>query len=141
MVTWLVSIGLAAPLFIFHDLSTESVLGKPVFHTCIEIWPHDRFRETYSIIVSLIQYLAPTIVISGLHARICNFLRRRIHDSPTSESQVRIVRFCKGWWWGVALDLCWGVGVGCGRTPLYKRDKMALNFPHFYGKVSHGRQK
>ncbi|XP_070210108.1 neuropeptide Y receptor type 2-like [Littorina saxatilis] len=89
VVIWLVSIGLAAPLFIFHELSSESVLGKQVFHTCIEVFPHDRFREIYSIFVTLVQYLTPTAVISCLHARICSFLRRRIHDSPTSESQYR----------------------------------------------------
>ncbi|XP_076461735.1 neuropeptide Y receptor type 2-like [Babylonia areolata] len=84
---WVVSIAMAAPLFIFHELSIEQVLGKPVFHTCIEIWPHDRFREVYSTFVSLVQYLTPTIVISALHARICSFLQSRIDESPASEAQ------------------------------------------------------
>ncbi|KAL8599631.1 hypothetical protein ACOMHN_053658 [Nucella lapillus] len=88
LLIWVVSIALAAPLFIFHELSTEQVLGRQLFHTCIEIWPHDRFREVYSTLVSLVQYLTPVIVISSLHSRICSFLQKRVQtDSPTTEAQ------------------------------------------------------
>nr|KAG5714348.1 hypothetical protein BaRGS_018565 [Batillaria attramentaria] len=89
IIIWCVSIGLAGPLFIFHELSTDVIYEKSVFHMCIEAWPSELFQRVYTTFVALIQYLTPTIVISVLHARICSFLRRRIHESPTSESQVR----------------------------------------------------
>ncbi|XP_013087079.2 neuropeptide Y receptor type 2-like [Biomphalaria glabrata] len=89
LIIWTLAILLSTPLFCFHKIDTQELFQHVFVQQCIDHWPDELFREVYTTVVMLIQYLTPTCFISCLHARICNFLRYRLEERPGSDTQIQ----------------------------------------------------
>jgi len=80
---WLMAVLLAAPLLIFSiTRAVEPFPGLRLYEVCVENPDLHVAKTVYSILSALIQYLAPIIIVSVAHARICNKLRSRMSSQP-----------------------------------------------------------
>ncbi|KAI9555230.1 NPFG-protein-coupled receptor [Daphnia sinensis] len=80
---WALSFFLAAPMFLFRSLDHHSLwpshygIGVESVDYCYENWPVAHGRALYSAATILLQYAAPILIVSVVHAKICRRLRLR----------------------------------------------------------------
>ena len=76
---WTVSFLLASPIFIFRSLDHHLLTGLPQESVdyCYENWPIPHGRALYSLGTIIVQYAAPILIVSIVHAKICRRLRLR----------------------------------------------------------------
>lgn len=81
---WLLSIGMASPLFIYktvHIYKLPEILhqyGYKVITFCVENWPVKEGRFYFSVFALCLQYLVPIIIVSAAYIRIYYKLKNRI---------------------------------------------------------------
>ncbi|XP_060563132.1 neuropeptide Y receptor type 1-like [Ruditapes philippinarum] len=95
---WLSSIILCVPMMMFHEVQEVYPEGINVqlYKICMEVWPFDWMRKSYTTCVLLIQYAAPLAIISVLHGKICQFLQVRIKNNPRTDLEMaRVLRDIK----------------------------------------------
>lgn len=95
---WLLSILFCIPMMVFHqvqEIIPESI-NVQLYTICMEVWTSSLIKKIYTTIVLVIQYIAPLVIISMLHGRICQFLRFRINGNPRTDREVeRVLRELK----------------------------------------------
>ncbi|XP_039760773.1 neuropeptide F receptor [Pararge aegeria] len=76
---WVTAFALASPLYTFRTLKTHRVgiLGFEFIHFCIEDWPYEKGRASYSVFSLIFQYLVPVLVVVIAHVQIHRRLRGR----------------------------------------------------------------
>lgn len=80
---WTLSFLLAAPNFLFRSLDHHALflahpgLGLESVDYCYENWPIPHGRALYSVGTIVVQYAAPILIVSVVHAKICRRLRLR----------------------------------------------------------------
>lgn len=87
IIIWVVSIGMSIPMLMFHTVITPRIFSQGIFQMCTEHWPSESSKRIYTVVVALVQYFAPLLVISTLHARICQFMHMRIGATATTEAE------------------------------------------------------
>ncbi|KAH3707659.1 neuropeptide Y receptor type 1-like [Dreissena polymorpha] len=95
---WMTSLVLCIPMLTYHEVRTvfPERMNFHLFNICMEVWPSDVLRKSYSTFVMIIQYAAPLIIITVLHSKICRFLKYRITENPQTEFEVdRMIREIK----------------------------------------------
>lgn len=87
---WGLSFLLASPIFLFRSLDHHALPGLPLESVdyCYENWPLVHGRALYSLVTILLQYAAPILVVSIVHAKICR--RLRLHHAM-------MLNVCKDW--------------------------------------------
>jgi len=83
---WLTSVLFCIPMFTFHEVQE---VYPELYNICLEVWPSDTLKKTYTTIVLVTQYVVPLVIISLLHGRICMFLKYRISENPITETEVK----------------------------------------------------
>ena len=79
---WIFSFLLALPIFLFRSLDHHLLWPHPSMSVasvdyCYENWPISHGRALYSACTIILQYAAPIIIVSVVHAKICRRLRLR----------------------------------------------------------------
>ena len=80
---WALSFLLAAPMFLFRSLDHHALwpshygIGVESVDYCYENWPVAHGRALYSAATIVVQYAAPILIVSVVHAKICRRLRLR----------------------------------------------------------------
>ena len=77
---WMASFFLATPIFMVRTLKNHLLpfnLTVEAVNFCFEEWPVEHGRAIFSIFTICIQYIAPIITVSIVHAKICRKLRLR----------------------------------------------------------------
>lgn len=80
---WTLSFFLAGPIFLFRSLDHHALwpphpaLGVESVDYCYENWPVAHGRALYSAATIIVQYAAPILIVSVVHAKICRRLRLR----------------------------------------------------------------
>lgn len=84
---WGSSFILASPILIFRSLDHHNLMPEFIPHStlielysvdfCYENWPITNGRALYSALTISIQYTAPILLVSIVHAKICRRLRLR----------------------------------------------------------------
>lgn len=80
---WTLSFLLALPIFLFRSLDhhslwpSHSAVGFESVDYCYENWPIIHGRALYSGATIVVQYAAPILIVSVVHAKICRRLRLR----------------------------------------------------------------
>ncbi|XP_033757605.1 neuropeptide Y receptor type 5-like [Pecten maximus] len=84
IMVWMVSLALALPMFIYHDVESVCITKDIVlFSSCLEKWNSDVARRGYALLVLCIHFVFPIIVIVSLHILICRFIRTHIESKPS----------------------------------------------------------
>ena len=70
---------LALPIFLFRSLDHHLLWpsGVESVDYCYENWPITHGRALYSACTIILQYIAPIVIVSVVHAKICRRLRLR----------------------------------------------------------------
>lgn len=92
LIIWFLAVACCVPMFVFHtveDVMNEWPENYGIFRVCMEKWPSNYVRGIYTLFVMAVQYIAPLIIISSLHAKICQVLRKRIQRDPITSSELR----------------------------------------------------
>jgi len=87
VVIWLIAVLFAVPPLIFSITEVvEPVPGLRLYEVCVENPDRHDLKFAYSIISTLLQYLAPIIIVSVSHAQIFYKLRSRMSSQPNART-------------------------------------------------------
>ena len=68
---WTLAFLLASPVLVFQTIDTVS-LPWSSFSMCVEVWPAQWMKNTFTIIILFVQYLLPLIVLPLVHSQVCH---------------------------------------------------------------------
>ncbi|XP_067129415.1 neuropeptide Y receptor type 6-like [Centruroides vittatus] len=73
-VIWIISIILSSPVCFSQTVSTVGLPGIAIYKRCVEHWPSNFTKSTYTIIIVVAQFIIPATVLVITHFRIKSHL-------------------------------------------------------------------
>lgn len=87
-VMWLLSLLITTPLFFYTHLESVSVSGVFLYDRCVERWPSDSLKLTFSAGMTTVQFVIPVVILGSIHLKISAFLK--LHLRPLSKPKIEI---------------------------------------------------
>ena len=88
LVIWFLSVLVGLPLLVYSRLERKEYIYFVSYEMCLEEWPSTAARTVYAGAVMLLQFIIPVIILIIIHWRICNFLKTRILQNPTTPMEM-----------------------------------------------------
>lgn len=85
-ILWAFSVVMAMPILFSKSVTTVSLASMHLYDKCIERWPSNCVRASYTVLILCAQFVVPSIVLTVTHLRIKAYLNRsaRKHDATNS---------------------------------------------------------
>ncbi|KAG8179621.1 hypothetical protein JTE90_002439 [Oedothorax gibbosus] len=82
-ILWVFSVMMALPILFSKSVTTVSLAGMVLYDKCIEHWPSNYVRASYTVLILFAQFVVPSIVLTVTHLRIKAYLNRSVrkHDA------------------------------------------------------------
>ncbi|KAK3523583.1 hypothetical protein QTP70_002728 [Hemibagrus guttatus] len=81
---WIVALAIAAPMWFVQKVQVKYDFLFDVHHTsCLEVWPSQRWRQRYTVCLSMMVFLVPLVTMAILYGKIMRELwgKHRIHEA------------------------------------------------------------
>ncbi|XP_053505339.1 pyroglutamylated RF-amide peptide receptor [Ictalurus furcatus] len=81
---WMVALAVAAPMWFVQKVEVKYDFLFDVHHTsCLEVWPSQQWRQSYTVCLSVMFFLVPLVTIAILYGKIMRELwgKHRIHEA------------------------------------------------------------
>ncbi|KAK2713309.1 neuropeptide Y receptor type 5-like [Artemia franciscana] len=111
---WLLSIMMSSPMFYFSHVEVVYFEGIYLHETCVEEWPSEMMKTMYSLLILLVQYLAPAIVLAFTYFRIFKYLQKK--EGSESAPPLRSIRRNRR---AITLLLCVALTFALSWLPLH----------------------
>ncbi|XP_014291375.3 neuropeptide F receptor [Halyomorpha halys] len=89
---WSLSFLLMIPLLMYQEVDIVTAGDLVLYEACIERWPSRTFQASYTIVISVAQFLLPVLVLSIIHAKISSYLSLHLSSPPVDPSCKRAKR-------------------------------------------------
>lgn len=88
IVIWFMSVLIGLPLLVYSRLESKEYIHFVTYMMCLEEWPSSTSRFVYASAIMLLQFIVPVAVLITIHWKICNFLKLRIIQNPTTPMEM-----------------------------------------------------